>query len=386
MKSKALFITGVTGFIGSNLAERLEKETNDKIFVLARNKGGLSAKERITKLLPDFGGEVVDGDICLGDDFGMSDYDKAMLAGFEIEVWHVAGNVSFDTAKSDEVFRVNFDGTKNVLGFIRKMGIKRLHYISTAYVAGDRRGLGGVKEKIAFENEDFVGQKFHNSYEESKFRAEIMVKATSSLFNIDTTVYRISVAVGDSITGKTSTFSGYYAYMHKLKLLKDRMERSGRANGLDGISVKIPSSAIVNIACVDYMVDIILAIAKNNKSIGGVFHVVNPNPPSADALFVKNLETLGIKGINIIYSDNISGGQFISKLPLKIEKKINQAMFCYQDYTQCRLSFDNRNVCKILGGISSHPIFDEKLIQKLLNYAIKHSFGRMEKTGDFVFI
>lgn len=376
MKSKALFITGVTGFIGSNLAERLEEETGDKIFVLARSKGELSAKERVKKALPDFSGEVMEGDVCLGEDFGMSDHNKIMLSKFDLEVWHIAGNVSFDTSKSDEVFRDNFGGTKNVLGFIRKMGVKRVHYISTAYVAGDRRGLGGIKEKIAFENEDFIGQKFHNAYEESKLKAEILVKNTSSLLNLETTIYRISVAVGNSLTGKTSTFSGYYAYMYKLKLLKDRLEKSGKANSLDGISVKIPSSAIVNIACVDYMVDTIIALAKNNKSVGGVFHVVNPNPPYAGVLFKKNLEILGIKSVNIIYSDNISGGQFVSELPLKVEKKINQAMFCYQDYTQCRLLFDNRNVRKVLGGVFPHPIFNEKLIQKLLNYAIKHDFGK----------
>lgn len=381
MKSKALFITGVTGFIGSNLAERLEKETNDKIFVLARNKGGLSAKERITKLLPDFGGEVVDGDICLGDDFGMSDYDKAMLAGFEIEVWHVAGNVSFDTAKSGEVFRVNFDGTKNVLGFIRKMGIKRLHYISTAYVAGDRRGLGGIKEKIAFENEDFVGQKFHNSYEESKLQAEILVKSNSSLFNIDTTVYRISVAVGDSITGKTSTFSGYYAYMRKLKSLKDKMERSGK-NGLDGISVKIPSSAIVNIACVDYMVDTILAIAKNNKSIGGVFHVVNPNPPASIFLIKSGLKILGVKNIKIINDDS----SVFNTGSEKLERKIANLMSCYHHYARSDLVFDNSNVRSVVGILPTHPVINEKLIKKLLDYAIKHNFGKsIKKKEECVF-
>lgn len=381
MKSKALFITGVTGFIGSNLAERLEKETNDKIFVLARNKGGLSAKERITKLLPDFGGEVVDGDICLGDDFGMSDYDKAMLAGFEIEVWHVAGNVSFDTAKSDEVFRVNFDGTKNVLGFIRKMGIKRLHYISTAYVAGDRRGLGGIKGKIAFENEDFVGQKFHNSYEESKLQAEILVKSNSSLFNIDTTVYRISVAVGDSTTGKTSTFSGYYAYMRKLKSLKDKMERSGK-NGLDGISVKIPSSAIVNIACVDYMVDTILAIAKNNKSIGGVFHVVNPNPPASIFLIKSGLKILGVKNIKIINDDP----SVFNTGSEKLERKIANLMSCYHHYARSDLVFDNSNVCRVVGVLPTHPVINERLVKKLLDYAIKHNFGKsIKKKEECVF-
>lgn len=382
MKSKALFITGVTGFIGSNLAERLEKETNDKIFVLAKSKGGLSAKERITKLLPDFGGEVVDGDICLGNDFGMSDYDKAMLAGFEIEVWHVAGNVSFDTAKSDEVFRVNFDGTKNVLGFIKKMGIKRLHYISTAYVAGDRRGLGGVKEKIAFEDEDFVGQKFHNSYEESKLQAEILVKSTSSLFNIDTTVYRISVAVGDSITGKTSTFSGYYAYMRKLKSLKDRMERSGKTNGLDGISVKIPSSAIVNVACVDYMVDIILAIAKNNKSIGGVFHVVNPNPPASIFLIKSGLKILGVKNIKIINDDS----SVFNTGSEKLERKIANLMSCYHHYARSDLVFDNSNVRSVVGVLPTHPVINEKLVKKLLDYAIKHNFGKsIKKKEECVF-
>ena len=85
------------------------------------------------------------GDVCLWPNLGLSLKDIRLLSklsnDYEIELWHAAGNISFDEASSDETFSVNFDGTKNVVEFCKKIGIKRIHYISTAYVAGDRQKL-----------------------------------------------------------------------------------------------------------------------------------------------------------------------------------------------------------------------------------------------------
>src|SRR4029079_1801244 len=118
------------------------------ITLLVRAKGSTSAEQRIRSLLekPIFsecveagGGldelvetrvRVLEGDLS----------DLPTLPGDLDAVVHCAGDVSFDPPV-DEGFRTNVIGTRELLARVREAG-PDVHYvhISTAYVAGRRRG------------------------------------------------------------------------------------------------------------------------------------------------------------------------------------------------------------------------------------------------------
>ena len=70
------------------------------------------------------------GDVCLCPNLGLSLKDIRLLSklssDYEIELWHAAGNISFDEASSDETFLVNLDGTKMWLNFVRRLGSRGL--------------------------------------------------------------------------------------------------------------------------------------------------------------------------------------------------------------------------------------------------------------------
>ena len=375
---KIFFVTGATGFVGSNLVRKLREDNGEALFfLLARDKKGASAEDRVNKLFP--GAYTIKGDVCLGSNLGISSKDISLLNNLlddhEFELWHAAGEISFDEASFDETFLVNFYGTKNVVEFCKKIGIKRIHYVSTAYVAGDRQELDENRQ-IAYEKEDFVGQKLRNPYEESKLKAEIYLKKEGEKLGLNVTCYRISVAVGRYENGSANNFSGYYNFC-KIIVLNDHMQNGFKA--FKPVEMWVPEDATVNIACVDWMVDLMVKISKKNESSGEVFHISNPDPPRASWLMEKSLKVLGKFGI---YVDGIKIFTYkhLKKRIIKIpESPLERMILYYQDYAKSQLRFDNTNVQKILGCLPKHPQIDEKLIERLLGFALSRNFGRPVK-------
>ena len=375
---KIFFITGATGFVGSNLVRKLREENRKALFfLLSRDKKGSLAEERVNQLFP--GAYAMKGDICLGSNLGMSPKDTRLLKkisdNHEIELWHAAGDISFDEASSDETFLVNFHGTKNVVEFCKEIGIKRIHYVSTAYVAGDRDKLN-VHKQIAYEKEDFIGQKLRNPYEESKLKAEIYLKKEGEKLGLNITCYRISVAVGRYKNGFANNFSGYYNFC-KFIVLKDRMQNGFKT--IKTIEMWVPEDATVNIVCVDWMIDLMVKISKKNESVGEVFHISNPDPPQSSWLMEKSLKVLGnlgicVDGIKIFTYKHLK--KRIIKTP---ESPMERTISYYQDYAESKVRFDNTNVQKILGYMPKHPKIDEKLIERLLSFALSKNFGRPVK-------
>lgn len=160
-----VLLTGVTGFVGEALLLLLLSDVPGvRVTVLVRPKGSTSATARTAALLrkPAFAGVVeaaggVDElmaarvDVLEGD---LADA-PALPAGLDAVV-HCAGDVSFDPPV-DEGFRTNVQGTRELLARVREAG-PDLHYvhISTAYVAGRRRGSipeGPVEHDVDLEAE-----------------------------------------------------------------------------------------------------------------------------------------------------------------------------------------------------------------------------------------
>ena len=136
-----MLLTGVTGFVGEALLQLMLREVPGvRVTVLVRPKGSTTAKSRVESLLkkPVFEGleSSVDRVAVLSGDLT----DVPPLPTDLDAVVHCAGDVSFDPPV-DEGFLTNVVGTRDLLARIRETGSDP-HYvhISTAYVAGRRRG------------------------------------------------------------------------------------------------------------------------------------------------------------------------------------------------------------------------------------------------------
>lgn len=142
LDGRHVLLTGVTGFVGEALLRLMLTEVpGARITVLVRPRGSTTAEARVRSLLakPAFEGLAEAGDrvaVLAGD---LTDVPP-LPADLDAVV-HCAGDVSFDPPV-DEGFRTNVVGTRDLLRRIREVDAD-VHYvhISTAYVAGRRRGV-----------------------------------------------------------------------------------------------------------------------------------------------------------------------------------------------------------------------------------------------------
>jgi long-chain acyl-CoA synthetase len=213
MADDPVFLTGATGFLGMELLARYLERTDRQVYALVRGRTDAEATERLHAaigcMLPDPAGYAdrvvaVRGDVTRPG-LGMAPRKRAEVAETVTEIVHSAASVSF-SLPLDASRAINVEGTRRILDLAalamrRGHGLRRLSHVSTAYVAGDRRGRFG-------EDELEVGQRFRNPYERSKFEAERLVRAHTHALPIQ--IFRPSIVVGEADTGWTPAFNVIY--------------------------------------------------------------------------------------------------------------------------------------------------------------------------------
>jgi len=260
--SQVVLFTGFPGFIGARLIPRLLELQPDLVvrcLVQERfQKLALESVAALERAHPETVGRIQ----CVGGDItapriGLTETDARALEREAVAVWHLAA--VYDLAVSREIGqRVNVDGTRHVTEFMagcRKA--PRLHYVSTAYVSGRARPV--------FRETDLdVGQSFKNHYEETKFLAEVAVRASG----LPATTYRPAIVVGDSRTGETGKFDGPYFILNAMRRLPS-----------PGVFMKIGSGRQpANLVPVDFVVEALARLASAESSRGKTYHLTDPEP------------------------------------------------------------------------------------------------------------
>src|SRR4030095_6710247 len=185
-------------------------------------------------------------------------------------VWRGGASVSFDMPL-EESRSVNVEGTRRVLDFARSCTrLERFSYVSTAYVSGEPGGLFR-------EDELAVGQEFRNPYERSKFEAELALRSEGA--DLPLQILRPSIVVGDSTTGRTSSFNVLYGPL-----------KAFARGAIPAIPAK--RSAPVDIVPVDYVADRVHDLATDGPD--GTFHVAaGRNATTVGRLLEMSSEELG---------------------------------------------------------------------------------------------
>ncbi|MGL6193490.1 MAG: SDR family oxidoreductase [Thermoguttaceae bacterium] len=364
MKRNYHFLTGATGLVGSYLLRNLLR-AGESVVVLARPCKKTSAEQRIHENLKHWEKElgislpapkVIDGNL---QDITWVENNKAWFTENCKSVIHCAASLTFYGHKSDEPWRSNIDGTKNILTLCKECNIKDLHYFSTAYVAGSAKHF--------YENQLDVGQSLRNDYEQSKFDAEKMVRGSDFIEKL--TVYRPSIVVGDSQTAYTATFHGFYAVLKLAHTLVRRLplgSTSGRGL-LEALGVG--ASDRKNFIPVDWVADVFDFIFRNPEFHGKTYHMTSPEPPLLTDFVdvvqdaVETFSTLANE------ADPLRADQewFFSKYLEEVK--------IYQAYLQDDPIFDSTNVQDALPNLPC-PVMDKDLMMFLAKDAILSNFGK----------
>jgi HAD superfamily hydrolase (TIGR01490 family) len=155
-----VLLTGVTGFLGSGVLEKLLRSVPDvgKVLVIIRGNPKYSGEDRMARRLmgataferlraemgmelAELAGakvEVLEGDLSLPD-CGLDARSKKRLGEVDIML-HCAATVVFD-APLRQALNTNVEGPRTLIRLMREAGARpRLVHVSTAYVCGARRG------------------------------------------------------------------------------------------------------------------------------------------------------------------------------------------------------------------------------------------------------
>jgi thioester reductase-like protein len=261
-RSGAVLISGVTGFVGMEVLARYLELGRRPVVALVRAPDDDAARMRLESVLRTLYGRGADRHAsrvsAIAADLtaprlGLTPERARRLADGVSTIVHSAASIEF-ALPLPEARMINVEGTRRMLELaqlVREHGtLRRYAHISTAYVCGNHAG------RFAEADLD-VGQSFHNSYEQSKFEAEQLVRSHAEL---PWTILRPSIVVGDRRSGWTSAFNVLYWPLRAF------------SRGLFTAVPAVPT-APVDVVSIDYVADAIHELCEHPHVVGETFHL-----------------------------------------------------------------------------------------------------------------
>ncbi len=364
-----ILITGISGFLGTEIVSKIMKTSDDTVFGLVRAGSQSEAAVRLSALWyerPELRNNIgtriipVIGDVKQSN-LGLSDADQNRLIQSTDFLIHTAALIGNRHSRS-QFWDVNVHGTKHVLDFAMRIQadhpLKRFSHVSTAYVAGTRSG------RIAEDSLTDAG--FSSLYEQSKFEGESLVLKAKD--QIPVSVFRPGQIVGDSETGRVKNFNTLY---YPLKLYMKRKMRV----------FPIRRSMRVNMVPVDYVAEAIVRLTFEDGAAGKTFHLTAP--PSAqptvgeliDAVRDWTEKTLSVRlkkpfFIPVPFLGKI-GASFNNSEQRGAKKSVMTNMLSLAPYFTENKTFDTTNTERFLGPYK--PDWHAYL-PRLLDYAVSKNF------------
>jgi long-chain acyl-CoA synthetase len=252
-----------------------------------------------------------------------------------------------------EAREVNVEGTQRMLEFAQlaqeRGGLRRYAQVSTAYVAGTHDG--------SFSESDLdVGQEFRNSYEQSKFEAEQLVRTHGA--GLPWMILRPSIVVGDRRSGWTAAFNVLYWPLRAFSTGLFKTVPANPASPLDVVSI-------------DYVADAIHELCESPGVARETFHLT----ASAQASTMGELATLASSYFRLPLpqvvppSDLAAVAEGLSDAALESSR-------VYFPYFSIGTVFDNAKTRARLApaGIQASPLHD--YLERLLDFATRSRWGK----------
>jgi thioester reductase-like protein len=359
-----VLFTGFPGFLGSALLRRVLARGDGPVACLIQPRYRDLAEERAREIVAEVGGNgsgsgdggdppavhLYEGDVTEPDlGLGSALDDPDLLAGVG-ELYHLAAvyDLSVD---ADLAAAVNVRGTEHVLDAAEKLGVDRLHYVSTCYVSG--RYDGAFTEDHLRE-----GQSFNNHYEASKYRAEVAVRERMAA-GVPATVYRPAIAVGDSETGETDKLDGPY---NLLRLLLAQPRRLAVAFSVPGAA-----ETELNVVPRDYVVDAIAELSGRPETVGETYQLCDPDPLTVPEFVAALSDAAGRRTVTVSTPKPVAkaAARLLSAAGVEVEP----ATIDYFDHPT-RYRCPNAREALAGTGVSVPPF--ESYVDRLVAFAREH--------------
>jgi thioester reductase-like protein len=374
-----LLLTGGTGLLGNYLIRDLLKAGRE-LALLVRSTRKEPAHARVESLMARWENEdgcryprpaVLPGDLTQ-ENLGLDPSTRRWVARNCDAVLHNAASLTFHaTGPNEEPWVSNLHGTMRVLDLCRESRIRQFHHVSTAYVCGLRTGR-------ILETDLDAGQTHGNDYEISKFRAELMVRDAD--FLDQSTFYRPSIIVGDTRTGYTTTFYGFYV---PLKLLSGMLSKiagvastheeliaSIRDNGRRLTEIlNLSDEAGKNYVPVDWVSEATAHIAMTPEHHGKAYHLT-PDQPVKLKLTREVMEQAFEK-----YTELSERRTYDETERRNLELFFIEGMKVYASYWRDDPTFDTTNTRAAAPHLPC-PEMDAAFFTRMCAFAFESNFGR----------
>ncbi len=373
---RTTLITGATGFVGAELLSRLLLDSAIRIVAPVRAPSDTAARARGLAALEEVLARPVTADeaqrLCwvAGDleqrRFGWDDTTWRSWAERVSEVYHCAAATCFDLPL-EQAQRINVGGLLQVHAFsvvaAALGGFRRLHHVSTAYAAGRAKSDVRASDTLPPDEE----RHFRNSYERTKARAERFLRDYAE---VPWTIYRPSIIVGDSQSGRTRSWNVCYAPMRLIAAGRLRM-------------VPASSGALLDYVPVDYVVDGLLALGRRSDTEGTTLHLTAGEQSCAVPECLRLIDE-GValhKGTTPTHTAVIGPRRFeVSVTSLRLLRPRTaewlERFRPYVPYTQVTTRFQNAGEAAMLqdAGIPQ-PVYAD-YFPRIVRYALEHDFGK----------
>ena len=297
---------------------------------------------------------------------GLDDAAWTRIASETAEIFHCAATTRFDLPL-DEAERVNVAGLETLLALARDArragGLRRFQHVSTAYVAGIQRG------DLVAEDLPADTHRFRNSYERTKARAERLLRAQGE---VPYTIYRPSIIVGNSRTGRTTGWNTIYFPM--------RLVAHGHAPVLP-----CAGRQLLDCVPVDFVAEAIRALARRDDTAGGSYHLTaGRDAIRVDGLLRATYDALArqtgvppaedTRVIGRAAWAAVSAHSFLTaRGPVR---RAFQRFRSYVPYLRIDSVFDNRRELELLAKEGVAWTSPERFVPPVVDYALAENFGR----------
>ena len=360
---RGVLLTGATGFVGRELLWRIARDADHPVACIVRARSQADADARLAAvtgpLTPEQRARVraIPGD--LGSErIGLDANTWDRLAATSERVLHCGASVDWAMPLAT-ARHTNVEGTRRMLELgaeaHRRGTLQRFDYVSTTTVCGRRPGL--IREDSL---DGSAG--FFNYYEQSKFEAEGLVRASGLPFR----VFRMSMVVGESRTGYTSAFNVMYWPLKQLARGMAFVVPANRHGWLDMVPV-------------DYVCDALQIISRDRTARATTFHLA-AGPEGAAT--VGELLDLGCRRFGARTDLRAAGVYQILLRPLLNilvwgkRREIMRKGRVYMPYFSYRAQFDTTETRAVVAPQGLRLPTVREYFETLIDYAVATDWGK----------